>query len=307
MNNETILLKEYVEDAKNQFSETQKMLSQIESSFHTRMDGKTTEEIISSIIGTIVWAVVFGVAAYILYENKLVNGVLLIATELSVFALLAFMFADSISDFSYYGKISKYKKSIDNLEKRVSLAESSIESNHNLFMKSKGQGWDYSLNASDSIPEEARTVEKVLSNMDSIKKGFIKDVKTGLYYVSAFLITIIGCLALFSESSQIIMNMTRSTLGANLSGDLITFFNYLGLVIVLVGEYILIKWAWSSNSCNVTNVSLFFAIPGPLVFIILIAVVTFLVNLIITIIYIALCLAALAAAVACGCAMSSGS
>lgn len=299
--NESITLNTYSDNANKQFNEMQSRLSTIESSFQTRMDGKTTGGLVGSCIGTIAWLVAFIVCAIMV--GKLVNGALLTIALIAVLGLAAFMLIDNIMNFSYYGKIAAYRNSVSQLQNRVSIGKSSIKSNHDAFMGSKAKGWNYLLNAAPSIPEKATSIEATMSNMETLKKGFINSAKNVFFYAAVVMITIAGCVALFPTGSEIITGIS----GESMSSDTLMTLNIIALLIVGVGEVILAKLVWSKTDCTVTNTTLFIMVLGPIAYLALVAIATLLVMLVIGLVSIVLALAGAALAIAVVCACISGS
>ena len=295
--NESIILNTYSDNANKQFTEMQGRLSKIESSFQTRMDGKTTSGLVGSFIGTLTWLAAFIACA--LMVRKLVDGTLLTIALIAVLGLVAFMLIDNIMNFSYYGKIAAYRNSVSQLQNRVSVGKSSIKLNHDAFMGSKVKGWNYLLNAAPSIPEEATSIEATMTNVESLKKGFINGAKNVFFYAAVEMITIAGCVALFPIGGKIITEIS----GESISSDTLMILNVIALILIGVGESILAKLVWSRTDCTVTNTSLFIMLPGPIAFLALIAIATLLVMLVMWLVGVVLTILAVvvAGAVVIGC------
>lgn len=273
--NNSILLDTYFNNANKQFGDMQSRLSEIENSFQTRMNGKTTGGLVGSLIGTVAWLAVF-IACAVFARNTVDNTLLLIAMAIAG-GLILFMLIDNIMDFSYYGKIASNKNSISQLQNRVSIGKNSIKSNHDAFMASRAKGWNYLLNAAPSIPEEATSVETTMTNMESLKKGFISGAKNFFFYATVVAITVVGCIALFPTGSSIITGIS----GESISSDTLMTLNVVALIVTGVIEIILAKLVWSKTDCNVNNITLFIVTLGPVAFLALIAVATLLVMLVI--------------------------
>lgn len=272
--NNSITLDAYSNNANKQFGDMQSRLTEIENSFQTRMNGKTTGGLVGSLIGTIAWLAAFVACAFFVKDT--VNSTLLLIALAIVGGLILFMIIDNIMDFSYYGKIASYKNSISQLQNRVTIGKNSIKSNHDAFMASRAKGWNYLLNAAPSIPAEATSVEATMASMESLKKGFISGAKNFFYYAAVIAITVVGCVALFPTGSSIITGIT----GESFDSDTLMTFNVIALLITGVGEVILAKLVWSKTDCNVTNTTLFIAALGPVAFLALIAAVALIVMLV---------------------------
>ncbi len=295
--NESIELNAYSDNANKQFNEMNNRLSQIQSNFQMRMNGKTTSSLVGSFIGTLCWLATFIVCAVML--KNVVNGILLTISLIVVLGLMLFMLINTIVNFSYFGKISDYGSSVTQLQNRVSIGRNSIRSNHDAFLASKAKGWNYQLNAGTSIPEEATSIETTMNNMESFKIGFINDTMNFFYYSAVVMITIVGCVALFPTGGEIMTSIS----GESLSVDTITTLNAIALIIVGIGEVLLAKLVWSKTDCVVTNTTLFIMILGPVAFLTLITVATLLVMLVIGILSIVLAILGIIAvgAIAIGC------
>lgn len=304
-----ITLEAYADKANKQFGNLQDKLSDLESSFQTRMNGKTTASIIGSIVGTACWIIALGYGVYVLYYgySNMINSTYVLLGGGVALCLLVIMLIEEILDFKYYGKITTYKKTVSQLRKRVEIGKSSIKANHDEFMASRANGWNYALNAATSIPEEAESVVSTVKSMESIKKGFINSAKNFLFFSSVIAVTIVGCIALFSRGCGMIEGITSNFWGSVLSNDAVTVLSSIGVILTVVGMILLSKLVWSKTDCNVNNLTLFIVALGPIAYLALVGLATLLVNIIAGILYIVVMLAIGAAVIACGCAMSSGS
>ena len=272
---ENISLQKYVDSANKQFNETESRLSKIEGSFATRMDGKSVGGIIGAIFGTVTWLAVFGVFFYCIYG--LVNSTLHMVCLIASLALIGSLLLDEIISLSYYGKVSSYKSSISQLRNRVSIGRSTIKANQDTYMKSRANGWNHSLTAGESIPEEATSIETTMNGMASLTGGFINGLKNFMFFTVVIAITLVGCMALFGTAAQIMTGISGESIGA----DTLNTLCIIGMLITVIGEVILAKIVWSKTDCSVTNATLFIAMVGPVMFLALVAVATLLVMLVI--------------------------
>lgn len=275
--NESVTLNTYSDKASKQFNEMQNRLSKIDNSFQTRMAGKTMNGLVGSFIGTFCWLAVF-IALAIVINTMVGEKLLLIPFTIVVIGLVFFMLIDNIINFSYYGKISDYKNSVSQLQNRVNSGKNSIESNHEAFMKAKLKGWNFILNAGESIPEEAMSIESTMTNMESLKKGFVNSAKNVFYYAAVVIITIVGGISLFPISSKIMCGISKRD---DLSSSTLLTLNIIALVLVGIGGIILAKVVWGKTNCSVTNVTLLILFFSPVAFLLLITIATLLVILVI--------------------------
>ena len=289
---ENISLQNYADAANKKFGECESRLSQIEGSFETRMNGKTTGSLIGAMFATVCWTVAFFV--FYGFINGYVDNTLRLVCLGIALALFITMFIDEIIGFSYYGKISSYKNNISQLKNRVSLGRSSIKSNRDTFMKSRSNGWRYSLSVGTSIPEETTSIESTINSMESLKGGFIQGLKNFLYYTFVIAITGLGSWALFGVAGEIMTGIYPDPIDYGTVNTLCT----IGLVITVVGEIILAKMVWGKTDCSVTNTTLFIAAAGPLMFLALIAVATLIVILVMLAIAVVVAIAGVVIAVA---------
>lgn len=297
---ENISLQKYVDSANQKFGESESRLSQIEGSFQTRMNGKTTGGLIGSMFGTVCWLVAF--CAFFWYIRNYVDSTLSLVCLGVALALIITLFIDEIIGLSYYGKISSYKNNIIQLKNRVSVGRSSIKSNHDSFMKSRANGWRLPLSVGASIPEEAASIESTINGMESLKGGFIHGLKNFLYFTLVIAITGIGSWALFGTASEIVTDI----IGESMDSDTMMTLCIIGLLVVEVGIVILAKMWWSHTDCSVTNTTLWIAPLGPVLFLLLAVVVTLLVMLVVWAVSIVLAIGAVILAGACICGAISG-
>ena len=290
---ENISLQNYADSANQKFNESESRLSQIEGSFQTRMNGKTTGSLVGAMFGTVCWLVAFCV--FIWYIRGYVdNTIRLICFGISL-ALVASLIIDEIISFSYYGKISSYKNNITQLKNRVSVGRSSIKSNQDTFMKSRANGWRHPLSVGTSIPEEAASIESTINGMESLKGGFINGLKNFLFFSFAIAITAVGSWALFGTAGEIMTGIYPDPIDYSTVNTLCT----IGLVITVIGEIILAKMVWGKTDCSVTNTTLFIATVGPVMFLALVLLATLLVMLVMWAIAIVIAIGAVVIAGAC--------
>lgn len=298
---DNISLQKYVDSAYQEFSESESRLSEIEGSFQTRMNGKTTGALIGAMFGTACWLVAFCVFFWCI--RGYVDGKLILACFAIALALTISLFIDEIIGLSYYGKISSYRNNITQLKVRVSMGRSSIRANHDAFMKSRDNGWRHPLSVGTSIPEEATSIESTINGMESLKSGFINGLKNFLFFTLVMAITGIGSFSLFGYASDIITGIS----GESLSSDTLLTLCVIGLLIVEVGEIILAKMLWSYTDCSVTNITLFIAPLGPLMFLLLVALGALVVMLVIWLVSIVIAIIGFCIALAIAAAVISGS
>lgn len=280
-----ISLEPYARSARDKFKTTYDSLSQNEAKIRGKMNGKTTEGLAGSFIGSILWFIAFVVAAACSWSS--VNPPLMLFAMTVVFALILFMMIDNRLDFSYAKNIVPYIDRILNLKKRVSEGKELMEQQKDSFMAAKETGWDFPLQVSESIPAEAFNILNSLNKIESLKKGSINTAKNTFFFTASVVVTLVGCIAQFSFGGDVITKIV----GETFSSGLLLLFNCIALTLVLVGTVLLAKLAWSKTNCNVTNITLFATIVGPIVFIPLIAILTVLVLIIFALIQIVLIVA----------------
>ena len=284
--------------ARKTFDSTDKRLEEIESNFHSKMQGRTMGGIIGSFFGTAFWMVAFGYVTYYLYNQM--NSTIYLITVGAVGLLMLVMLIDDCMNFKFFGKVSSYGSCVSQLRSRVRVGRESISANTDTYLKTKDNGWDYKLEVGESIPDEATAIEEIMSSMESLKNGFINSSKTGLYYIVAILITIVGSMALFPTVSQWLYDFF------SLSNDALQAICWIAMIVVCVGECFIAELVWSWTDCNVNNMTIFGVLVGPLAFIVFILAGSAIIGLIIAVVTIVLYLAALAIGIACVCGSISG-
>ena len=273
--NDTIILNRYSDSANNQFNELKDRLEKTESSFQTRMGGKTTGGLAGSLVLTLAWSAVFVVAA--LEVRGSVNGTLLLVSCICAAALIVFMIIDIIMDYSYYGRIASHKNAVSQLRDRVTVGQNAIKANYNDFLRSRAKGWNYSLKAASSIPDEAAAIEASINSMESLKKGFVYKAKTVSFFATVIAVSVVGSITLFPIGANIIMGITKQAVPDNT----LRILNMIAMVLVCVGEIILAKFFWSFTNCNVTGVTPFAIALAPAAYLVLVSVATLVVMLVI--------------------------
>ena len=271
--NDNITFDTYIDDANKQFSDVNYRLSDIEKRFQTRMDGKTMRSLGNSIFGTLMWFAIFVAGA--IYVRNMANRTMFLTTAMIVLGLILFMIIDSIIDCSYYGKISSYKNSILKLKNRINAGRNSIKANYAAFTKARSNGWNYDLNFTSSILDEAMSVERTMMKTESLKKEFVSKAKNFFYYAATIAITIFLTSLIFPTGSKIITFITQKSF----EDSTLLAFNTVALIITIILEVIFSKSAWSATDCEVTNTTLFILLLGPIIFLTIIAVVTLVVML----------------------------
>lgn len=290
---ENISLQKYIDSANQRFDESESRLSEIEGSFQTRMNGKTPGGLVGSMFGTVCWLAVFGASYW--YAREYVDSTLCLVYLGVAVALTISLFIDEIISFSYYGKISSYKNSIIQLKNRVSIGRNSIKSNQDTFMSSSANGWHHPLSVGSSIPEEATSIERTINSMESLKGGFINGLKNFLFFTFVVVVTGIGSWLLFGMADEIVCDILGEHLeGEDLNSETLTTILYIGLLVVEIIVVILAKLLWSHTDCAVTNTTLLITPLGPVLFLMLTTIASFLVVLVIWAVSLAIALAGFA-------------
>ncbi len=295
-----ITIERYADDAKEQFSQTSNRLSEIESSFVSRMGGKTMGGLFFSLIFTFVWVVAFMGVAYF-FSDYLFRPAL-IATLISLAILVFFMIIDNALSFSYYGKISGHKKSVTLLKNRVNSVRDAINANQNAFMASRSKGWSYSLKPAPSIYAEANNIETTISGIRSLESGFVNGVKNVFFYLSVVLVTGMGSYALFPVAKNLMSSIAELVEG-ELSEKTLNILCIVAAVIILIATVLIARAIWGGTNCSVTSVTLLALLVGPPAFLLFILIAALLVALVVFLVSLVLAIAAvvIGGAIAIGC------
>ena len=259
--NNCFTIDKYQNAATGQFTTMQSRLNDIGKSFNERMEGKTYGAMVGSVIGTAFWLVGYIIFALVFSHYVSIGWIIFSSI---VFALLiTFMVIDEITDFSYYGKLANYKSNIIQLQNRINVGRNSISSNQELFLRQRQSGWNYQLSPAPSIPDEAESVMAAVSNMVTLKKGFIHGAKNAMFYTSIVAIAIVGSVGMFPAGSGIMCGFS----GNDLDAGLLIGLNITIMIIAIVAAIIVGKMIWSSTNCRVRNKTLFALIIGPIAYI----------------------------------------
>ncbi len=293
-----ITIERYSDDAREQFSQTSNRLSEIESSFISRMGGRSMAGLFFSLIFTFVWVVVFMGGAY--YFSAYLSRPLLIATLISLAILVFFMIIDNALSFSYYGKISGHKKSVTLLKNRVNSARDSIKANQNAFMASRSKGWSYSLKPAPSIYAEADKIETTISGIRSLESGFVNGIKNVFFYISVVLFTAMGSYALF-PAAKAIMRAITELVETEIPEKTMNIICIVAGIIAIIVSIFIARAIWGGTNCSVTSVTLLSLLVGPPAFLLLILLAALVVALVMIVISIAVVLIGGAIAIGCLC------
>lgn len=291
----SIVLKKYSDEANKQFDDMQKVLSDVETNFYTRIEGNTKGKLIGNFAGTICWLVVFIIAAIVV--KGFVPDILIAVALISLFGLVAFMLVDTVMSYSYYEKLYSYKDAVSLLQNRVSMGKSSIDSNYNSFIESRSKGWYRPLQVGESISDEATLIEASLAEIKALKTGAISKAKDVFFFFAVVMVTLVSCIAMFPVGEGIIEGISGEDFGDCL------VFNIIALVIVGACEIILAKFVWSKTNCSATCITLLVLLFAPVAFPALIALVTGIIILVVAVVAAVLYIAGfvIAAAIAWAC------
>lgn len=280
-------LKSMADSAGKQFDKMDVRLGNIEERFETKLGGKTIVGQIFTLLGILLWIAAF--AAAFIFGREIIpgtasNNIIMIVAAVVLLVLFGFMATETLINFSYCESVTSYKRSISALREKLRVGKASIKSNHDAFMASKEKGWNHALNAQPSIPDEATSIETTMSNMESLKGGFLHIAKNILYFASVVVFTIAGCVLLFETGAEIMSGISHTSL----SDGVTTTFDVIAMIAVCVGNIILSKLLWSKTDCTVTPLTLFTLPLGPIAFLLLIALGTLLVLLLAAVVSIVL-------------------
>ena len=309
--NQSITLNKYSEKATKGFNDMQSRLTKTESSFRSRMNGRSVAGLIATVFGIILWIAVFGAGAYMAFSATPSADAIILPADVYAYVLkgavaviamlMLFMLADSLVNMVYYGRISAYNKAISDLISRVSSGKSSILKNHDRFIASKGKGWNFPLKVASSIPGEAASIESRMSGIESLKTGFINGGKNFFYFTSVIVVTVVGSLALFPLAIEIVGEITDGYIDDNV----IRIICIVAAVLACIIEILLAKRTWERTNLNVTPVTLLIILLAPVLFALIIAVGSLVVALVMLVVSVILYLlgivVALAVAYSCLC------
>jgi len=88
--NKCFLFDKYSENASMQFDNISRSLRDVESSFHSKMNGKTVGGLVGSFVGTVIWLVIFLFCG--LYARNMISNVYLIIAAIVTFFAVNYAF-----------------------------------------------------------------------------------------------------------------------------------------------------------------------------------------------------------------------
>ncbi|MCD7822661.1 MAG: hypothetical protein LUG86_01375 [Oscillospiraceae bacterium] len=262
---EKITLQNYEGAAEKRFSECEKSLNELESSFNSRLGGKTTGSIIGSMVITVIWAALL-IGVLIMLEDYL-GPMWRFGCGLLVVLMAIAMLIDQVTDISYYGKISSYIGNVKLLRNRVSMGRISIRANKDKYLKSASQGWHCPIDPGISIYDEANSIEKSVGGMSYFKGGFVNGLKNFCYFALVFVATLVGAWALYEPLCVLAMDLFETDID---SGVTLTIWTIV-LVVAEILAIILTRLCWSKTDCQVTTGTIWAVLLGPLMFVAVVA------------------------------------
>lgn len=287
---ENFMLSTYSNSAGRQFDAVQERLKGLEGNFKSKMNGKSRFGLIVSVVGNMLWAVVFIVLFSVALKLGQTGNAMFSFAVFAVGGLVGSMLLESVISFSCYGKIDSYRKQFSQLINRVDVGRNSIKANYDSFMEQRTQKWEMHIEPSPSVPDTATKIENIMKNMTSLKGVFFERLKTVFFFASSVLITIAGSMALFGVADQIILGMTEEPFSLRT----LRIFCWIAVIVSIVIEVILAKKVWALTDCSVKNRTLFVLVLGPVFFILLILVATLVVMLVIFLVSLLIGLAVIA-------------
>ena len=271
--NNSFELKKMMDSARTEFDSVSEQISSIENRVNYQLGGKGRGTLVGAIFGTILWAVVFLVAGFIMYEA--VHPYAGLGFWVVSLLLAFFLIISDFSQIGYYGSILKARDRVVQLKNRLSLGRSGLSSSLTELSARKEKGWEMSLNAGTPILEEAHTIERQLAGMESVRRGFVHKVKNFLYFVLCIGVTALVCFMLY--------DLGYSIVDGEISDKTLRIIMLIATGVACIIEIFLARWIWSKTHRAVNNVTLFAMLLGPVAFALLLVVVVlaiFLVQLI---------------------------
>lgn len=271
--NNSFELKKMMDSARSEFDGVGEQLASIEKRVSYQLGGKGRGALVGAIFGTLIWTAVFLMAGYILYNA--VHPYAGLGFWLASLLLCLFLLISDISQIGYYGAILKARDRVVQLKKRLDLGRNGLTSSLSELTARKEKGWDMSLNAGTPIIEEAHGIERQLSGMESVRRGFVHKMKNFLYFVISIAVTALGCYLLY--------DLGYSIVDGEISDNTLRIIMIIATIIACVIEIFLARWIWSKTHRAVNNVTLFAMLLGPVAFallLLLVVLVVFLVQLI---------------------------
>lgn len=300
----------YVGDARAQLNKTKSMLSNVQSGFNSRMEGRTVTGIVISLIATLLWAgaYVYGITYTVknLLSEKLFSAdieilIINVAAAL-ILTLLLFVLADDVISWVYYGQIAKNRQKISRLQKRVDTAQDTLIKQVEVVSAAQKNGWNLPLTAGSSIPKEAADITSAASKVRSLKNGFINTVKNILFFAASVIVSGAFCIATADHAQELFLRFCKDEGMA----EHVKIVCYVVMGIVCIGEILLAKVVWSGTDCAVKPLTLLILLVPPVAFVLLTATAYFVIIGVAAIVGLAISLGSLALGVMCLSAFCGG-
>lgn len=272
--NNSFELNKLMDSAREEFDSVKGQLDSIESRVDRQLGGKTRGALVGAIFVTLIWTAVFLVVGYILYNA--LHPYAGMAFWVVSLLLMLFLLISDFSQIGYYGAILKARDRVAKLKRRVELGKAGLSGAMKELTACKEKGWDKKLSIGTPILEDARTIERQLSGMESVRHGFVHKMKNVLYYIL--------CVGFTGAACYMLYDLAYNIVDGEISDKTLKIILIIATVIACVIEIFLAKWLWGKTHFSVNNATLFAILFGPLAFALLLLIVVlviFLVQLVI--------------------------
>lgn len=264
---ECIELEQYKRSAVNQIDGLKKKIKKLEQDLSGRKLYKRT----SALVVDMFFVVLFG-AAYYLFSLMVWDAFqykwMLVAAGAVFGLLLVLMLFDIGMDFEYNSSLKSYKRLLKDLQEEATSQMDQMTVRQIRIDDAADYGWNMDLGFKDSLMEETLSLASDITDISSLKKGFITKAKSTLYFFSVGAVSTVTCIGLYPLATRLYELITKSVAGQNL----MLAVGLASLVLVLLAESSWSRRAWRTSKCDVGSGTLFILLSAPGFFLTLVAV-----------------------------------
>lgn len=279
--NNSFRLDEMMKTAQTQMVRTRERVGSIEKMANDHLGGRSRATLLGAVAVSLIWAGAFLFAYFYLghYIPQLYGiplGLVLLGVSM---ALVIFLVISDFVQLKYYGTILSARERLGRLDSRLSMGQSSLANNLQVFRERRRAQWELPLDAAPPIEPEANLISSQLSGMEALSHGFIAKAKLFCYYAACVVWTMAGSYALF--------NFVGSLDLFDFSDEVVTGILIAAMVAACIVEALIAKAIRHATNDDVGNLTLFAVLLGPAVFAALIAVVVIAIVLLQVVLYLA--------------------
>lgn len=281
-------LEQMLEEAQDQMAAAKKRLRSLDATLAKHLDGRNRLGLLGAVLVSMGWIAVF-LAVYVYLKGHLPEPLRLALLGVSLLLALSLV-VDELIQISYYGSILNARTRLLQMRRRVDKAQKTLAAHFETYLKRRDAQWELPLTVGSSINQAAGQIAARLSGMEALSSTFLTAVKTVLYYAACVVWAAAGSYILFGlvVAFEFLEGLSPST---------ITVMMVASTVIACTFEALFARMIWAKTNCDVGNLTLLALALGPVIFVVVIALIWILYFIILLILYLVASIFGLGAAI----------